>query len=323
MDVLLWMVAKDNPPNDDLQPAWRLMRNVIDGPLDADKMDYLLRDAHHAGVEYARSIDVSRLLSSLCGLVELSGDTADAECRAELGITWKGQVSAENLSIARFNMFRVLYWHHAVRSAHAMVGRACGLHLAATGPAGRVKLNHALYTVPIHQISEKLGESPVPETNRLGSMLRSRQLFKRLKEYAYKESSESDEIYKLLSDVREAIGKEDPALFQFCGDVAADINRHISGVALEAKHILLDIPKPGKDNIGTIRFIGKDGGTSQKFHTHILEGQAQDWAKYARKIRVFVDPQISKSVSDAVRLVINGAFRRVGSKTLEKWTKRH
>jgi HD superfamily phosphohydrolase len=324
MDVLLWMVAKDTPPEEDLQPAWRLMRSVIDGPLDADKMDYLLRDAHHAGVEYARSIDVSRLLSSLCGVVELISDAADAECRAELGITWKGQVSAENLSIARFNMFRVLYWHHAVRSAHAMVGRAFGLHLVATGPTGRLSLNHALYTVPIHQISEILDESPVAETKRLGSMLRSRQLFKRLKEYAYKESPQSDEIYKLLSDIREAVGKDDPAFFKFCGEVASDINKHIPGgsTTLEAKHILLDIPKPGKEDSGTIRFIGKDGGPSQTFHTDILEGQAQDWAKYARKIRVFVDPNISKSVCDQVRLVINGAFRRVGSKTLEKQAKR-
>src|SRR5688572_32440247 len=43
------------------------------------------------------------------------------------------------------------------------------------------------------------------------------------------------------------------------------------------------------------RSIRKDGGPSEKFHTDILEGQTQDWPKHARKIRVFVDPDISRS----------------------------
>ena len=41
-----------------------LWRELISGQLDADRADYLLRDAYHAGVEYGR-YDLERMLVSL------------------------------------------------------------------------------------------------------------------------------------------------------------------------------------------------------------------------------------------------------------------
>ena len=92
----------------------RLLRSLLSGAVDADKMDYLERDSHHMGVSYGRHYDRERLLQSLT----LSRDE-DA-----LAISARGKVSAEMFVFARYTMFSEAYWHHTVRSASAMVESA-------------------------------------------------------------------------------------------------------------------------------------------------------------------------------------------------------
>ena len=95
-------------------PAGRILHSLLSGPIDVDKMDYLGRDSLHAGVPYGRHFDEERLLSSLC--LDRSGES--------LAITEKGRTAAEMLVFARYVMFSEVYWHHAVRSATAMLQRA-------------------------------------------------------------------------------------------------------------------------------------------------------------------------------------------------------
>jgi HD superfamily phosphohydrolase len=94
--------------------AARLLRSMLSGPIDVDKMDYLMRDSLHAGVPYGRNFDQPRLIQSLC--LNEAGD--------RLAITDKGKTAAEMLVFARYVMFSEVYWHHAVRAATAMLQRA-------------------------------------------------------------------------------------------------------------------------------------------------------------------------------------------------------
>src|SRR5688500_8638178 len=92
----------------------RLLRSMLSGPIDVDKMDYLMRDSLHAGVPYGRNFDQPRLIHSLC--LNEAGD--------RLAITDKGKTAAEMMVFARYVMFSEVYWHHAVRSATGMLQRA-------------------------------------------------------------------------------------------------------------------------------------------------------------------------------------------------------
>ena len=92
----------------------RILTSLLSGPIDADKMDYLGRDSLHAGVPYGRNYDRPRLIGSLC--LNEQGDA--------LAITDKGKTAAEMMVFARYVMFSEVYWHHAVRSATAMLQRA-------------------------------------------------------------------------------------------------------------------------------------------------------------------------------------------------------
>jgi uncharacterized protein len=98
-------------------PAGRIIQSLLSGPVDVDKMDYLARDSHHAGVPYGSNFDRERLLASLC---------LD-EAATGLAITDKGRTAAELMVFARYVMFSEVYWHHAVRAATAMLQRAVWL----------------------------------------------------------------------------------------------------------------------------------------------------------------------------------------------------
>jgi uncharacterized protein len=95
-------------------PELRLVRSILSGPIDIDKMDYLERDSLHCGVPYGRHFDKNRLIQSL--VLNEAGDG--------LAITQKGKTAAELMVFARYVMFSEVYWHHAVRSATCMFTRA-------------------------------------------------------------------------------------------------------------------------------------------------------------------------------------------------------
>jgi len=107
-DVLDLLVAETN------HPSRQLLRSILSGPIDIDKMDYLDRDSLHCGVPYGSNFDRSRLISSLT--VNEAGDG--------IAITSKGKTAAEMMVFARYVMFSEVYWHHAVRSATTMFARA-------------------------------------------------------------------------------------------------------------------------------------------------------------------------------------------------------
>jgi len=92
------------------------LQGLISGSLDLDKIEYLKRDALMCGVPYGE-IDVERLLHSLT-IVEDPASGALA-----IGLVEKGLAALESLLFAKYQMYRNVYWHHAVRSATAMYKR--------------------------------------------------------------------------------------------------------------------------------------------------------------------------------------------------------
>ena len=96
---------------------------LISGSLDLDKIEYLSRDARMCGVPYG-AVDVDRLLSSLTVVESGPG-------RWEIGVHEKGISALESLLFAKYQMYRNVYWHHAVRSATCMFKRAVRTTVAA------------------------------------------------------------------------------------------------------------------------------------------------------------------------------------------------
>jgi HD superfamily phosphohydrolase len=92
------------------------LQGLISGSLDLDKIEYLKRDAFMCGVPYGE-IDVDRLTNALV----LVDDPATG--RSAIGVQEKALSALESLLFAKYQMYRNVYWHHAVRSATAMYKR--------------------------------------------------------------------------------------------------------------------------------------------------------------------------------------------------------
>ena len=107
---------------------------LISSQIDADKLDYLARDSHHAGLEIG--FDTDRLLARL-ELLHVRPENVDASAtelrvRAEaspekhvlqIGIAASGFGSFEQMLIGRTFLYDQLYHHHKVRAAEAMAQR--------------------------------------------------------------------------------------------------------------------------------------------------------------------------------------------------------
>jgi HD superfamily phosphohydrolase len=90
------------------------LHQMIHGPVDADQMDYLLRDAHYTGVAHG-SIDVERLLTQM----KVHNNTIVIE---RGGIT-----AAEGLMVSRALMYTTVYFNKTVRIAEMMLSKAVEL----------------------------------------------------------------------------------------------------------------------------------------------------------------------------------------------------
>ncbi len=98
----------------------RILNSIIDGPIDADKLDYLRRDASRLNVPYGLAIDFERVLRSLTVILQRKGK----QTLACIGVHEKAKVAAEFIVIARYAMYSQVYWHHTVRAMKAMLSRA-------------------------------------------------------------------------------------------------------------------------------------------------------------------------------------------------------
>ena len=92
---------------------------LVSGELDVDRMDYLVRDAHHTGVPYG-TIDHERLVREL--------RFVDGELVLDEG----NVQTAESLLLARALMNPTVYAHHVARIAKSMLRRGTERLLTAT-----------------------------------------------------------------------------------------------------------------------------------------------------------------------------------------------
>lgn len=85
---------------------------VVGDAFGVDRIDYLLRDSHHAGVAYGR-FDHHRLVNTLRILPGAPRDEQDApgERPPALGVEQGGLHAAEALLLARYFMFSQVYFH--------------------------------------------------------------------------------------------------------------------------------------------------------------------------------------------------------------------
>jgi len=102
----------------------RILKAIINGPIDADKIDYIYRDSVHLGIPFGSSVDLPRLMKCLT-IASRPNDGSPI-----LGIVDKGRVVGDAVGFARYALFSAGYWHHTARAIKAMIHHIVNLALA-------------------------------------------------------------------------------------------------------------------------------------------------------------------------------------------------
>ncbi|MEX2196534.1 MAG: HD domain-containing protein [Thermoleophilaceae bacterium] len=105
------------------------LRDIVSGPTDADKLDYLQRDSYFAGVQYGK-YDLGRLIDTVT-IINPGG------VETYLGFMEDGLWAVEGLLLARHHMHRQVYGHKTRIATDILVERALtyGLDDGAVDPA--------------------------------------------------------------------------------------------------------------------------------------------------------------------------------------------
>ena len=91
-----------------------LLSQIVSSELDADRMDYLRRDAYYCGVSYGH-FDHVWLCNNLAAV--------EHENKLVLGLQHKAVWAFENFLLARYHMFLAVYYHHTAVCFDHLLGR--------------------------------------------------------------------------------------------------------------------------------------------------------------------------------------------------------
>ena len=108
------------------------LNGIINGPLDVDKLDYLLRDSYHVGLRY--SFDLDHFIDTY---KVLGNDAALEECELGLERTTEARATAEIFLTIWKNMYELVYNKDRSRIAEKMLEKAI---LLATSDGGMLDL---------------------------------------------------------------------------------------------------------------------------------------------------------------------------------------
>lgn len=104
-------------PRGEVPRERRVFLDIVSSQLDADRLDYILRDGLATGVKIG-VYDFERILS-MFQIYE--GTTSDGLSSRRLAVNARAREAVEGYLMARFHMFKQVYLHKAVRAAEKML----------------------------------------------------------------------------------------------------------------------------------------------------------------------------------------------------------
>ena len=236
------------------------LAHILSGTLDPDKIDYLLRDARYCGVPFGESVNRDRLVRSI---------TFDPASERP-AITYKGVSAVEALIFTNYLMYRNVYWHHAVRSANAMLKR--GIQDLLAHPECRLKetdFDRATEADLIRRLEREMERFGVDRRSNMIARLKRRKLYK-VGSVFFSHERQPD-LMKILAYLYYHPEQRRKLETRLCNTFSEMID-----VPLRSDEILIDIPRFGKSPEVNLRVF---------FGSHIPTGKSDPLS--------FDDPEVS------------------------------
>lgn len=274
-------------PQTHARPERRLVATVVSSGMDADKADYLERDALHMGLPFGAQHDRQRLLSAL--MIHPEGD--------RIALAQRGRTAAESFVFARYAMFSEGYWHHTARSVASMV-EAAMRDLHGQGVLQGAAFQDLLLRLDDDRLLEHLcakAKDGSAASALLGGLTRGqRRLYKRVLtlSLAYDDvalQTAYDRVFYLNAVQLDALRAALRVVVQ-----------RAAGRRLAPWELLVDTPPRDKDHVEDIDLVSSRGTVQALSRSsQIVRGVASDFVKVVKKIRVFVAPEVRASLGDS------------------------
>ena len=253
------------------------LQGLISGSLDLDKTDYLKRDALMCGVPYGE-IDVDRLLHALVIVQDPHLG------HATVGVLEKALSALESLLFAKYQMYRNVYWHHAVRSPTAMYKRLVDDALR----AGALQSSELVAHTDEGLLHALRARTP----GALLDAILSRRLYKRAMECPAAELDGID--LEWIAEDRERSRRAEDAIAASLGFAAGEV---LIDYPQKEQMLGLDIPVLTRD--GRVERLTSDG-MAGAINLPVLADQLY---RSARWLRVFTVRRVSIKKDDVLRLL--------------------
>ena len=183
-----------------------LLHAIVSGEVDADRMDYLRRDAFYCGVNYG-NFDHMWLTTNLTAV--------PSDNHWQLGLRHRGVWAFENFLLARYHMFLAVYLHHIPVCFDNMLGRyfESGDYTLPSEPNGYLETDDIELTIHLRR-----------SNNLWAKMVAERTPYRLLLErHDYSESPEPQKVEEILkeSGVRFFVSKCKSALSKYVGEASS------------------------------------------------------------------------------------------------------
>ena len=205
------------------------IHQIIHGPIDADQIDYLIRDAHYTGVIHGK-VDIDRLIDTM----RVYND--------RIVIEKGGTAAAEGLMVARSLMYSSVYFHRTVRIIKMMLMKSI--------EASSIDVRGIYLWNDSELMGNLISEGGTP--SRIARSVLNRQLYKKVTTVFSEDVSE--ELLEHLSQFTEYRERK-----QLEGEIADRAGVDISDVVVDIppRSILLSNISIGKTDVSILDPEGK------------------------------------------------------------------
>lgn len=305
LDVLTARTSVQLPINS--KPSLRIISSIVRSSIDVRGMDYMVRDAHHAGVDSGTNVDIAQIIRCMRVLRD----------PYKLVITRRGVHAVENLLCARYWMYSRVYWNDLNRSMFTML-RYAVIKLfdaeafsfvdfvqstLASDERGAIEflLRHCPNNQQFTSVREILELLLLPRPRSFRTLLEITQ---------HDEGTPS----KLIDAYRERSPRElEPLYDQFTSLLKADL-----GISVQSGDLLVDVPRDPLDKLGAdVDVLFGDQCKSLVSASKIVESLPEAFKTSAVKLRVFWSHRLRKSAeASGIEL---GKIRQTVKTVLHAW----
>jgi HD superfamily phosphohydrolase len=305
------------------RPWMHFISDLIDSPLDVDRMDYLARDSHMTGLSIG-ALNMQALIERIVPFKEVEPDGT----KIELAFDLSAVPYIEQFLYARDVMYLNCYEHPKKIVAERMLGRAFEEFRKGSSDATTFK-SEDLALLTDQQIIELMlaYSGPTTLTFRIIESLMKGVTFEILDELPIPVGLTSNKLVEgaldsLPTQIRrwaEAALVEDykAAYLEIPSDWAKLLSRHTE-CGIEESQIIVTVPSwsivDNWQKESEIRILEPDGSGYKVDHVHRISKVLKDFtpilATARLTLRVFVDPDLSKHQKDQLKTEVRNLFTK-------------